>query len=348
MDFELYKVVFAEKAKAKGYTDDEICALLKDAERFATQKLPIIYDQEHLARVLGFQLSYLMAMTNSQRHFYNTYKIPKQHGGYRQIDQPLPNLKLVQEWILDNILTPVHGRLINSAATAFMPGKSLYDHVTCHQGKKMVVALDLKDFFKSVKYYCVHDVFSGLGYSNAVATMLARLCTYRKCLPQGAPTSPMLSNMAFERIDRLLQGYCSRRGIIYTRYADDMTFSGDNINVGLLIRHVRYLIGGNYSLNEEKTKVMGQGNAQFVTGVVVNQFAQVPRFYRNRIRQEVYHIRKNGLDFHFAHTKITKAWINKPEIYLNHLIGKVNYVLQINPEDKTFVEYRRFLCGLLK
>ena len=143
MDFELYKVLFAEKAKAKGYTDDEICALLKDAEQFATQKLPIIYDQEHLARVLGFQLSYLMAMTNSQRHFYNTYKIPKQHGGYRQIDQPLPNLKLVQEWILDNILTPVHGRLINSAATAFMPGKSLYDHVLIFQLLFLIISFVL-------------------------------------------------------------------------------------------------------------------------------------------------------------------------------------------------------------
>ena len=252
----------------------------------------------------------------------------------------------MQEWILDNILTPVHDQRISSAATAFMPGKSLYDHVTCHQGKKTVVALDLKDFFRNVRYCHIYDVFYSLGYSNAVSTMLARLCTYKKSLPQGAPTSPMLSNMAFERIDSMLQGYCMRRGITYTRYADDMTFSGDNIKVGLLMRHVRFLIRGNYTLNEEKTKIMGRGNAQYVTGVVVNQFAQVPREYRNRIRQEVYYIRRNGLEYHFCHTRIPKVWINKPEIYLNHLIGKVNYVLQINPTDKNFIEYRNYLCGL--
>lgn len=347
MDFELYKAVFTEKAKQEGYTEEEIAQLLTDAECLVKLNLPIIYDQEHLARLLGFQLPYLLAMTNSQRHFYNTYKLPKQHGGYRQIDQPLPNLKLVQEWILENILNPVFDKMISSAATAFMPGKSLRDHVSCHQGKKIVIALDLKDFFKNVRYYCVHDVFSALGYSNVVSTMLARLCTYRKSLPQGAPTSPMLSNMAFVRIDNMLQGYCQRRDIEYTRYADDMTFSGNNINVGLLIRHVNFLIGGNYCLNEKKTKIMGQGNAQYVTGVTVNHFTQVPRSYRNRIRQEVYYIREKGLEFHFAHTKISKAWINKPEIYLNHLIGKINYVLQINPNDKTFLEYRKYLNGLV-
>lgn len=346
MEFNDYKKSFARRAVSLGFPKDEISRLLSYAERLHKQHLPIIYDQEHLSRLVGFQLPYLLAMANSPKHFYNTYRILKQNGDYRRIDQPLPNLKLVQKWILDQILVPASEWMVSSVATAFIPGKSLREHVARHQGKKTVIALDLKDFFGSVKFYNIHDVYSQLGYSNSVSMLLARLTSYRQSLPQGAPTSPMLSNMVFLRIDNFLNGYCARRNIVYSRYADDMTFSGDDINIGLLLRHVRYLISGKYTLNEEKTKIMGQGNSQYVTGIVVNHTAQAPRAYREKIRQEMFYIQKYGLDFHISRVKGLKPWIKKPDVYLNHLKGKVNFVLQINPKDTEFVKYRTILNGI--
>lgn len=348
MDFELYSRLFEKKAAQEGYTPDEIDGLLVYAEGLNQNNLPIIYDQEHFARLVGFQLSYLLAISNSQRHFYHTFKIPKRKGGYRSIAQPLPNLKLVQNWILNNILNQGSTLLVHDAATAFMTGKSLYDNVRLHQGKNKIVALDIEDFFGNVKFVQVYGVFRRLGYKRDVSVLLGKLCTLRNALPQGAPTSPMLSNMVLYRIDGQLSGYCMRRGITYTRYADDLTFSGDDFDTGLLIRHVRYLINRQFSLNEDKTKIMGRANAQYVTGVVVNKKAQVPRKYRERIRQEVYFIQQHGLEHHFSRVKGLPVWIDTPEVYLHHLIGKIYYVLQINPQDTEFVEYKRYLRDLEK
>jgi RNA-directed DNA polymerase len=348
MDFEQYSLLFIEKAAKEGYTPDEIEGLLDYANRLNQNNLPVIYDQEHFARLVGFKLSYLLAISNSHRHFYHTFKIPKRKGGFRSIAQPLPNLRLIQDWILNNKLNPGSSLLVHRAATAFMTGKSLYDNVSLHQGKNRIVALDIEDFFGNVKFVQVYVVFKRLGYKSDVSVLLAKLCTLRNALPQGAPTSPMLSNMVFYRIDGQLSGYCKRRGITYTRYADDLTFSGNNFKTGLLIRHVRYLINRQFSLNEDKTKIMGRANAQYVTGVVVNEKAQVPRKYRDRIRQEVYFIRQHGLEHNFSRVKGLPIWIDTPEVYLHHLIGKIYYVLQINSQDTEFVEYKKFLRNLEK
>jgi len=347
MDFSQYSQAFSQQALLKGYTGDEIAEMLDYAKILNERQLPIIYDQEHLALLLGFQLPYLLSMSNGQRHFYRSFKLPKRNGGFRIINQPLPNLREAQEWILENILNAASSFLVSYSATAFIPGKSLRSNVEKHQGKKKIVALDIKDFFDTVKFSQVYDVFTHMGYCDSVSMLLAKLCVLRNSLPQGAPTSPMLSNMVFFRIDNMLEGYCERRGITYTRYADDLIFSGDNINAGLLIRHVRFLTSKRYELNNKKTKVMGQASAQYVTGIVVNAKAQAPRRYRQRIRQEVYYIKQKGIDYHFSHVKNLPVWITKPEVYLNHLLGKINFVLQINPDDREFLGYRRCLKGLV-
>lgn len=346
MDFNAYKSKFIEQAIDAGYTDTEIAELLDYAHRLNSENLPIIYDQEHLALLLGLELPYLLAMANSNRKFYKQFQIPKKNGGKREIEQPLPNLLNVQYWILENILQKCSiDNLINPSAKAFINGVSLSDNIIPHVNQGIVVAVDIKDFFTSISFFKVYGLFLDImGYNKEVAVLLAKLCTFNDFLPQGAPTSPMLSNMVFSRLDESISNYCQHRGYNYTRYADDLTFSGSNIKVKLLIRYIKGMLDRRgYQLNEDKTKIMGRASAQYVTGCTVNHKANVPRRYRERIRQEVYHLRTKGLAEHFCRVKNLPYYINTTEAYLNHLLGKVYYVLQINPNDREFIEYRDYL-----
>lgn len=159
-----------------------------------------------------------------------------------------------------------------------MPEKNLRDNARFHRNTNIVVALDLHDFFGSIKESQVYEVFSKMGYKNPVVVFLTQLCTLGRCLPQGAPTSPMLSNMVFYDLDQRLFHYCRLRNIRYTRYADDLTFSGEYIDVNRLVKYVRMLVGTRrFKLNDEKTKVMRKGSCQMVTGVVVNKILQTPK-----------------------------------------------------------------------
>lgn len=175
--------------------------------------------------------------------------------------------------------------------------------------------------------------------------MLSRLCTLKGKLPQGAPTSPMLSNIFFKKTDDIIFHYCRRRGLQYTRYADDLVFSGNDLIPQHLISFVKMLLSSRHlALNNKKTKVMGQGMRQSVTGVVVNDKMQVSKEYRDKVRQEVYYCVKYGEASHYKRIRESlPKWISTPDLYLKHLLGKVFFVLQVNPNDKVFAKYRDWL-----
>ena len=347
MDFAKYSEAFRKSVQQTEVPEQRVNELLAYAENLNNQGLPIIYDQLHLSLLVGYDYSYLVAVSNDASCFYRHYEIPKRRGGTRPIDEPLPSLKEIQRWILDNILVPASSFMVSPVAKAFMPSKSLRENARFHRGRKKVVALDIHDFFPSIGFGAVYGVFEVMGYEKAVAVMLARLCTFHKCLPQGAPTSPMLSNMVFKRTDDFIFHYCRNRGIQYTRYADDLTFSGDDVNTNHLVSYVKMLLAPRqFVLNEEKTKVMSQGRRQNVTGVVVNEKLQVPRAYRDKARQEVYYCIKFGVAGHMTRVDMPN-WIKTPIQYLRHLLGKVNYVLQVNPKDETFLGYRKCLKEMI-
>jgi RNA-directed DNA polymerase len=159
-------------------------------------------------------------------------------------------------------------------------------------------------------------------------------------LPQGAPTSPCLSNIFFKQADDLISSYCNIRKIRYTRYADDLTFSGDFDEKDLQKRVTKIITPFNLKLNEEKSKLMTPNMRQTVTGIVVNTKSQVVFHKRNDIRKSLYYINKFGLENHIKHEEIKQA------NYLEHLLGKVNFVLQINPHDNEFKEYKDQLIKL--
>lgn len=348
MDFGKYIEDFISLAKSRGYGDQDIKTLLSYAQPLFLKHLPIIYDQYHLSLLLGYNYFFLLAITNSKHTFYKHYEIPKHNGGIRQIEEPFPALKEIQNWILKNILEPASHTFVSSVAKAFIPGKTIKENARFHKKQNIVVALDIKDFFGSIRFEYIYSLFIRFGYNKPVSVLLAHLCTYKGVLPQGAPTSPMLSNLFIYDVDKKIFNYCLKRKIRYTRYADDLTFSSDKINVNHLIAYVNNNIKPlSLTLNNDKIKIMGRGMSQQVTGVVVNEIMQVPRTIRRKIRQEIYYSIKYGIKDHMKHASIP-SWIVTTQQYINHLSGKVQYVLQINPKDKEFIRYSLWLRDIQK
>jgi RNA-directed DNA polymerase len=175
-----------------------------------------------------------------------------------------------------------------------------------------------------------------------VANLLAKLCTRDNTLPQGAPTSPYLSNLIFKEADAIIADYCIERKIKYTRYADDLSFSGDFNENELLDKVTNTLEKLNLHINKSKTKLMTPDKRQTVTGIVVNDKPQVAFSKRNELRQAMYYIKKFGFEEHRVYKEIKKA------NYLEHLLGRINFVLQINPKDDEFIAYKALLFDLKK
>lgn len=173
--------------------------------------------------------------------------------------------------------------------------------------------------------------------------LLTYLCTYKDYLPQGAPTSSYISNLIMKDFDEEIGNFCNEINVSYTRYSDDMTFSGE-IDASTIIKKVRKeLYKLELELNDEKIHLISRNKEQNVTGVVVNEKAQVSIKYRKKIRQEVYFIKKHGLSNHLSDIK----YVGNEKMYLSSLYGRVLYVLRIN-RDKEFIEYKKYLKDLIK
>jgi hypothetical protein len=273
-------------------------------------------------------------------HYYR-FTIPKRDGSPRPICAPLPKLKAVQHWILRNIVErlPVHG-----AAHGFLPGRSILTNATVHTNPKTILKMDVKDFFPTVTLPRVKGIFRNAGYREQVATLLALLCTESpreivdldgkryyvalgpRCLPQGAPTSPGLTNTLCLRMDRRLTGLAKHYGWRYTRYADDLTFSlpGDAQGppkLGALMGVVTRIVAEEgFTVHPDKTRVLRKGGRQKVTGLVVNGTGapRVPRKLKRELRAAI---------FNLTHGKPLKDGET-----VQHLAGLAAYIHMTDPK----------------
>ena len=337
MDFEHYKIDFIDAATNSGYTEQNILKCLNYAEVLFKNNVPVIYNLSHLSALVGYKREYIKKATSHTKFYYRDFSILKKNGKKRLISEPLPSLKDIQYWILNNILINVK---VSPFAKAYKKKVSLKENLKFHKEQKKVFTLDIENFFPSIKTNDVEKIFKSLGYSELLSNTIAKLCTKDHYLPQGAPTSPCLSNIFFKEADEKISKYCMSKKIMYTRYADDLSFSGDFDEKQLLMIVKESLDGLNLNLNNEKTKLMTSNMRQTVTGIVVNEKLQVEFKKRNKLRQDIYYIKKYTLADHMRFKNIKKA------NYLEHLIGKVNFVLQINPNDKEFIEYKTYLLKL--
>lgn len=320
-----YAATFLSTAEDVGLPKDDIDACLTYAKRILLQGIPPIYDLNHFASIVGYDPAYLLGAIAATDKYYRKFVIPKKSGGEREIAEPLPSLKEIQRWILENILrnVPVH-----VAAKAYSTGLSIKHNARFHRSQSIVLTIDIKNFFPSIRSGRVYAAFRKIGFSKHVSAMFTDICCLSKTLPQGAPTSAHLSNIILEPLDARCFGLARSRGIRYTRYADDLTFSGD-FNPGPFIEIV-YSILKDFSFepNLEKTRVLTRSNRQLVTGIVVNEKMQIPRPDRRKLRQEAYYIKKFGIDSHIVKTGI------KQHNYVGHLIGKAGFTRFINPHDR--------------
>ena len=338
MKWEKYQNDFTVNARHNGFSDVQIKKCLDYALKLFNKNLPIIYNQTHLSLLVGYELEYLIKASNSSYCFYREFKIPKKSGGTREIAEPLPSLKEIQKWVLQEILNKC---AYSSYAKAYIPKTSIKDNARFHRGQEKVLAIDVNDFFGSIKYYKIYDVFHGLGYSKSVSAMLANLCCRNGCLPQGAPTSPALSNLVAASIDKRIAGLSKKQGFRYTRYSDDLAFSG-KFKAGLIINFVRNVLSAEgFSINESKIRLMQPHQRQEVTGIITNEKLQAPRELRKKIRQEIYYIQKYGVDSHLEKSKNTRSH------YMSHLLGTANFIHFVNPNDKFISKHIVMLKKLL-
>jgi len=231
--------------------------------------LPSFDTVEELAALIHFDEGRLATLTEVPERFYRRYRIFKRPllRGSREIQSPSKELKAVQAWVLRNILDKLS---TSSYATAYVRGRSLLDNVNPHMSNRYFLAVDIRDFFPSVNLSLVYDLFLRIGYSKQAANILCRLCSYKTGLPQGGVTSPALSNLVCLRLDRRLAGLASRRNVVFTRYADDITFSTNNRNVlpRLLPWVYRILRDTGFEPNQEKTRLLGPRTRCVITGLV--------------------------------------------------------------------------------
>ena len=286
------------------------------------------------------KLKLLYTISNHAEKHYKVFKIPKRNGGYRTIYEPDYTLKSIQRNILNNVLNE---RITSSYAKAYKKGLSLVDNAIPHLNKKVILKLDIKDFFPSIDFLKVYKkAFPRNIYPEAVASLLTNLTTYNNFLPQGTPTSSYISNLVLRSFDIKVGNFCEDRNISYTRYCDDMTFSGDfdTNEVITFVKNALYKEG--FILNKQKIKIIKPNKAQIVTGIVCNEKLSIPRPYKKAIRQSIYYINKYGLDNHLKHIKS----LDDKTTYLNKLYGQVSFVLQIEKNNPEFLNYKNTLIKL--
>lgn len=284
------------------------------------------------------QLACLYMLSNHNERFYREAKLPKKNGGCRTLTVPCGLLKSVQRRILHHVLD---GRAVSPYACAYCKGGSIRANTLPHVGQKWVLKLDIRNFFDSIIFPQVYGAaFPETLFPPAAAYLLTSLCCYQERLPQGAPSSPAISNLVMKPFDEHMGAWCDDRGVVYTRYCDDMTFSGDSDPRAVYHKARSFLQAYGFELNEKKTRLTGRGGRQLVTGLVVNEKLQVPKQLRRELRQEIYYCQKYGIREHLDHQARTGGCALEAHRYAAGVAGKIQFVLQMNPQDEEFKRYR--------
>lgn len=303
----------------------QVTALKMVLDFRAFNDLPFIYDAYQLASFADCNRKELFDFVKNCNSFYRKTVIKKKNGADRILNAPSRKLKYIQYRILNHILNNLP---VSKFSTAYKKGSSLIKNAGPHVGKKYLLKLDITDFFGSICFEQVYNsVFNTRYFPVQIGTMLTTLCCHNDVLPQGAPTSPAISNIVMRNFDNNIGYWCNKHNISYTRYCDDMTFSSDKPLYHVFEKVKKMLEDMGMEINEKKTRFVTNASRQTVTGLTVNEKVSVSREYKRELRQDVYY----ALKFGFENDKGMDA-----KQYKHHLIGKVRYVLQIEPDNNWF------------
>ena len=333
----------AEIAELWGRMNDE-----KDLTNVLNKALQVLYGKDAKAINTGW-LKHI-----ARKNLYHSFRIPKKKKGkYRNIDAPAKGLKNIQRalnLVFQQIYTP------HAAAMGFVPNRSVVDNAQAHLGQRFVYNIDLKDFFPSISSGRLYKRLMSKPFclNGTLASLISDLCCFKnkdgkKVLPQGAPTSPAITNFICERLDIKLTKLAKAYKLKYTRYADDITFSGMSNMFspeGKFCTSLRNIIENEESflINGEKTRVCHRGMRQEVTGLTVNSKTNVSRKYIKQLRTLIHSWEVKGYDEaqaifveHYKETN-TRHLLSKGEHHIENIIsGKLMYLKMVKGEmDNTY------------
>lgn len=297
--------------------------------------------------------STLQYLAFSKKVRYKAFKIPKKSGGEREIFAPIYTLKVYQELlnvILQTVFTP------HKSAHGFLLGRSIVSNANLHAGKRSVFNVDLKDFFPSTSFRRVKTVlqlspFNLKDDKESLAFLIANLCCNANGLPQGAPTSPILTNIVCQRLDRKLLRLAIQNRASYTRYADDITFSTNQLepNAGIENRIAEIIKEEGFAINPAKTRLQASNRRQEVTGLIVNRKVNLRDKYIKQIRFWLYVWEKFGYEefvqrLNADYKKSGKTPKKGSLIHghpVNILRGKINFMQMVRGEgDSKVVQFK--------
>ena len=337
-------IVFLGRGVSRGLSERD-----SDAAKLAAAGLPMLSTPADVAALLQVDIPALRWLAfdhpAATLTHYARFEVPKKSGGMRQLASPKPMLRATLAILNEQIVAPLAAGSGDGPAHGFVRGRSIVTNAAPHVGAAIVVNLDLADFFPSITQPRVKGLLQSVGYSPAAATVLSLLMTDSprrlirydgrplhvatgpRSLPQGACTSPGLSNAIARSLDRRLAGYAAAAGWTYTRYADDLTFSAPTADaqVGRLLARVRHIAEQEgFAVNRAKTRVQRPRQRQSVTGVVVNAKPSTPRQLRRQLRAILHNARTTGLEAQNTdgHPNFA-AWVE----------GQIAFVAMVNAEQ---------------
>lgn len=290
--------------------------------------LPLAIDDISLAFHLGIRNKTLWWLVRANEKLYEAFKLRKNGGGLRKIHNPMPRLKDVQKIILVRVLNKVP---VGKHIGAYVPGKSCLSTASQHVKRGVIISLDIKNFFTSVKRAMVRRTLHSYGYNHRVASLLASLMCYTNFVPQGSPTSGYIANLvADQRFDQAIIKDLGPEWV-YTRYSDDIDISHAEMQPRERITEVIKLVAhhinaAGFILNHGKTKLEPYWRQQRILGIVVNEKTNIPRLEYNRLRCLIHNCLVHGLDSQYKRAGLSSAGLLK-----SHIKGKLSYLHQIDP-----------------
>jgi RNA-directed DNA polymerase len=354
---------FEIEAKKQDKSQEFINACLLYAEKLSEKDFPVTFSLEHLAMQIGVQSDYIRNLIGDSKNGntynyehkykrYNYFKLKKRDGNFREIMSPAKDLKFIQKWILVNILDKYK---LAESCKGFRQGLSIYENAKVHENSEIILKVDLLKFYDTITEKRVFGVFKSLGYIENLAYSFAKITTAKHrdqywrgfdetsrdtlkqlitkkppILPQGSPTSPMLSNILATKMDYRFEALSKKLKFRYSRYADDLAFSITKEGKLPSLKLITKIISDEgFFINDKKTKYMKKGCKQYVTGLTTTNGTNVSKVYRKNISEHIYYCRKYGVIEHLDRRKEEFPGYNSLKFH-NWLYGHLCFINSVN------------------
>lgn len=292
---------------------------------------PLPFDDEAITWCANFLVvekdTLIDILKNVSIHYYR-FRLGKRSGGYREISAPNTTLLNIQKTIYKRVLLSVN---IHPAGTGFRQNVSVVNNAYAHLGKKQILKVDIANFFGSIKKNRIIIAFEKIGYPSNISKVLAELCVLDGKLPQGAATSPTLSNIVAYEMDVKLAAVARKHSLTYTRYADDLTFSGEDMDFESVLSQINDIVRKEkFVIQRKKTRFLTEKRRKIVTGISVSSGEKltIPKAKKREIRKNVHYILTRGLAGHQHFIGSTDP------SYLKRLIGYLSFWLMVEPDNE--------------